>query len=171
MNRGNAPYFSLKNVNMFNSNNKKEAGKGRNGTNGTSSNGHSLNSLVTGTSVEGTIRAESDLRVDGSIKGTLICDARLIIGPTGYVEGEVQCQSAVIEGKFEGKLEVKEQLNVRENAVINGNVYTSTLVIQPGAVFNVTCTMGATRPSSSTAKSAQNKSTKVGESAKANSVG
>ena len=157
---------------MFGSNNKKEAGKGRNGTNGSSSNGsHSLNSLVAGTSVEGTIRTENDLRVDGSIKGTLICEARLIIGPNGYVEGEVQCQSAVIEGKFEGKLEVKEQLNVREKAVINGNVYTGTLVVQPGAVFNVSCTMGATRPSQGTAKNGVKKPSKVGASAKANSVG
>ena len=155
---------------MFGSNNKKEAGKSKNGTNGGSSNGHSLNSLVTGSSVEGTIRAESDLRIDGSIKGTLICEARLIIGPSGYVEGDVQCQSAVIEGKFKGKLVVKELLNVREKAVINGDVYTGKLVVQPGAVFNVTCTMGNGKPAGASKSAASSKNEKLGESAKANSA-
>ncbi|MCI5080682.1 MAG: polymer-forming cytoskeletal protein [Saprospiraceae bacterium] len=158
---------------MFGSNNKKEAGKSKSGSSSASSNGHSLNSLVTGSSVEGTIRAESDLRIDGSIKGTLVCEARLIIGPSGYVEGDVQCQSAVIEGKFEGKLVVKELLNIRENATVNGNVYTSKLVVQPGAVFNVTCDMSNEHPTSAskTTNTINKKNQKLGESAKANSAG
>lgn len=106
--------------------------------------GHSLNSIVQGTAVDGTVRAQSDIRVDGTIKGKLFCDAKVIIGPTGHVEGEIRCQNAVIEGKFEGILEVKELLNVRETATINGDVSTSKLIVQPGGVFNVTCKMGGT---------------------------
>jgi F0F1-type ATP synthase assembly protein I len=46
-----------------------------------------LNALAKGTSLEGTLRCDSDLRIDGSIKGKLLCKAKLIIGPTGSVEG------------------------------------------------------------------------------------
>lgn len=128
---------------MFGSNNKKEVSKSKSSTIIPSSNSHSLNSLVQGTVVEGSVKSVSDIRVDGTIKGKLICDSKVIIGPTGFVEGEIRCKNAVIEGKFEGNLEVAELLNIRESAKISGDVITNKLIVQAGAVFNVACTMGA----------------------------
>lgn len=110
---------------------------------------HSLNSLVKGTVVEGTVKSESDIRVDGIIKGTLRCDAKVIIGPTGYVEGEIRCANAVIEGKFEGNLSVTEMLNVRETAEVTGDVKTNKLIVQSGAIFNVSCKMGVQKSNGS----------------------
>ncbi len=101
-----------------------------------------LNSISQGTTVEGSIKASSDIRVDGTIKGKLFCDAKVIIGPTGYIDGEVRCENAVVEGKFEGQLHVKEMLNVRETANITGEVTTGKLIVQTGGVFNVSCAMG-----------------------------
>lgn len=104
---------------------------------------HSLNTLVSGTVVEGTIKSESDIRIDGVIKGSLNCKSKVIIGPSGYIEGEVRCQNAVIEGKFEGTLQVAELLNVRESAKVYGDVRTNKLIVQSGALFSVSCQMGA----------------------------
>jgi cytoskeletal protein CcmA (bactofilin family) len=101
-----------------------------------------LNSLVQGTVVEGKVRAESDIRVDGIIRGDLHCTAKVIIGPTGEVEGTITCANAMIEGKFEGVLHVEDLLNVRETAVVKGEIHTGKLVVQAGAVFNVSCDMG-----------------------------
>lgn len=100
-----------------------------------------LNTLVKGTVVEGSVRCESDLRVDGTIKGKLACQAKVIIGPTGMVEGEIHCQNAVIEGRFKGILHVTELLNVRETAEIDGEITTNKLLVQSGAKFNVSCKM------------------------------
>lgn len=125
---------------MFNS--KKEVTQSKKGIIPTA-NSHSLNTLVKGTVVEGTVKSESDIRIDGVIKGSLNCNAKVIIGPSGFVEGEVRCANAVIEGKFEGSLHVRELLNVRENAKVSGDVRTNKLIVQSGAVFNVDCKMGA----------------------------
>ncbi|MFT4534257.1 MAG: cytoskeletal protein CcmA (bactofilin family) [Saprospiraceae bacterium] len=119
----------------------KEKNNGTGTTSITGSTGSS-NSLVTGTSIEGTIIANSDIRIDGSLKGILDCKGRVIIGPDGSVDGEITCENAVIEGKFLGKLKVKDLLNVRESANIQGNVETDKLLVQPGAVYNVSCSMG-----------------------------
>ena len=97
---------------------------------------HSLNTLVHGTVVEGAIKAENDIRVDGVIKGSLTCSAKVIIGPTGSIEGEVRCVNAVIEGSFEGTLTVAESLNVRDTAKIKGDVKTNKLIVQSGAVHH-----------------------------------
>lgn len=101
-----------------------------------SSTSHSLNSLVEGTDVEGTIQSQSDIRVDGKIKGTLTCSAKVIIGPNGFIEGEIKCQNAVIEGRFQGNLNVRELLNIRETAVVAGEVSYGKLIVQSGAVIN-----------------------------------
>ena len=102
---------------------------------------HALNTLVHGTVVEGTVSSDNDIRIDGTIKGALSCKAKIIIGPTGYVEGDIRCENAVIEGRFDGNLEVTGLLNVRESAKISGDVKTNKLIVQSGAVFNVACNM------------------------------
>lgn len=102
---------------------------------------NALNTLVKGTVVEGTITSESDIRVDGIIKGILTCKAKVIIGPSGFITGEVRCQNAMIEGKFDGKLRVAELLSIKETAEVTGDVATGKLLVQPGAIFNVTCNM------------------------------
>jgi cytoskeletal protein CcmA (bactofilin family) len=95
-----------------------------------------INSLVKGTHVEGSVSSESDIRVDGTIKGTLNCKAKVIIGVTGSIEGEIKCQNAVIEGRFKGNIHVSELLMIRETAEIIGDIYTSKLTVNSGASFN-----------------------------------
>lgn len=96
----------------------------------------SLNTLVQGTMIEGNIKAESDIRIDGKIKGILECAAKVIIGPTGMVDGEIKCVNATIEGKFDGVLFVKEVLTLKETATINGDASYDKLIVQQGAVIN-----------------------------------
>lgn len=106
------------------------------GNNSISPGNVALNSLVKGTLIEGTVSSESDIRIDGNLKGTLICKAKVILGPTGVIEGEIKCVNAVIEGKFQGTLYVEELLQIRETADVTGDVYTNKLNVQPGANFN-----------------------------------
>lgn len=102
----------------------------------------SSNSLVQGTQIEGSVIAEKDIRIDGLMKGNLICKGKLIIGPTGQISGDVQCENAVIEGRFDGTLIVSDVLHVKETARVEGDIATQKLIVQPGSVFNVKCKMG-----------------------------
>ena len=105
-------------------------------------NSQSTNSLVRGTSVEGTITTESDIRIDGKLVGHLISKGKVIIGPSGEINGDIECQNAMIEGHFSGRLQVHELLQVKETAQVEGEVQTGKLVVQSGSIFNVTCSMG-----------------------------
>jgi cytoskeletal protein CcmA (bactofilin family) len=102
-----------------------------------------LNSLVTGTQVEGTINAESDIRVDGFLKGILVCKGKVIIGPKGSIEGEIKAQNAMIEGRFKGILQIDDLLQVKETAIVEGEINTDKLAVSPGAKFNVTSKMAS----------------------------
>ncbi|WP_367387882.1 polymer-forming cytoskeletal protein [Lewinella sp. LCG006] len=127
---------------MFNNSGKKEMSTKSSST-PSPSGGHSLNSIVEGTKIEGTVNANSDIRVDGSITGKLFCDAKVIIGPTGKVDGEIRCENAVIEGKFEGTMTVKELLNIRETAAVDGDITCGKLIVQPGGTIDGTLTMAS----------------------------
>ncbi|MEO6190893.1 MAG: polymer-forming cytoskeletal protein [Saprospiraceae bacterium] len=96
-----------------------------------------LNSLVTGTTVEGLISADSDIRIDGYLKGTLNCKGKVIIGTSGSIEGEIKAQNAVIEGKFKGILQIEDLLQIKETAHVEGEINTDKLSVSPGAKFNV----------------------------------
>lgn len=123
--------------------NSKNEPKGK--TNGliASASSSSCNSLIQGTNIEGSILAENDIRIDGTLRGTLNCKGKVIIGPTGFISGDVECENAVIEGGFEGVLLVSDILHIKETARVEGDVTTQKLVVQPGSIFNVKCKMGS----------------------------
>lgn len=143
---------------MFGSKKNKEASSSSNNTSAGQSKSLSLNTLVKGTFVEGNLRAESDIRVDGTIKGTLHCESKVIIGPTGKVDGEINCASAIIEGRFDGKLMVKETLSLKETAIINGDAFYDKLIVQQGAIINASIRRNSTQnnKSDNSVKTAKN---------------
>lgn len=102
----------------------------------------SHNSLVEGTRLEGDVYSNTDFRLDGVFIGNLTCQARVIIGPSGNFDGAIQCENAIVEGKFSGKLRINDVLEVKEGAHIEGEVITNKLVVHSGSVFDVNCSMG-----------------------------
>ena len=101
-----------------------------------------FNALTAGSKIVGNITADSDFRIDGTIEGELNCTGKVIIGEGGKVKGTVNCTNAEIMGTMEGKATCSQQLNLRANGKINGDVITKTLIVEPGAIFNGTCSMG-----------------------------
>jgi cytoskeletal protein CcmA (bactofilin family) len=130
---------------MFGSNDNSKDTRKSTTTSSTANGVQSNNSLVNGTRIEGSIYTESDIRIDGMVIGSIQSKGKVIIGSTGQIDGDIQCRNAVIEGKFNGILIVSELLQVKETAVIEGDVSTAKLLVHAGATFNVTCKMGAQR--------------------------
>lgn len=102
----------------------------------------SFNTIGTGTTIRGEINCDGDIRVDGTINGNLNCKGRVLIGPTGIINGEIICRNSDISGKVEGKVKVAELLSLKSTAKINGDIITSKLAIEPNAIFSGTCKMG-----------------------------
>lgn len=136
---------------MFGNSKQKESTSNKTNTN-PGTNSMALNSLVAGTSVEGKIQSENDIRIDGKIKGSLDCKAKVIIGPSGQIVGDVKCANAVIEGSFDGTIHVSEILKITATAKVKGEVHTKKLQVDSGAIFNVNCSMGNSGIINKTAK-------------------
>jgi cytoskeletal protein CcmA (bactofilin family) len=101
-----------------------------------------INSIMEGTSIEGEIRSDSNIRIDGRVKGTVNAKGRVIVGQTGVIEGEVVCQSSDIEGTVVGKINCQDLLSLKATAKLHGDINTKKLAIEPGAVFTGNCSMG-----------------------------
>lgn len=111
-----------------------------------------LNFLGSGSRLEGALNTESSVRVDGVVKGKLICKNTLTVGINGEIEGEIEAKNAIIGGKIKGKIIVTEKLVLESKAVLIGDLKASKLIIDEGAVFDGTSLMRKTEPSPTPAR-------------------
>ncbi len=102
-------------------------------------NGNNINVIAAGTVLTGDIVAKSECRIDGSIKGNIKCDSKVIIGQTGMLEGDVECHSIEIRGKVKANVTAKELIALSSTAILAGNIISSKLSIEPGANFVGNC--------------------------------
>jgi cytoskeletal protein CcmA (bactofilin family) len=102
-----------------------------------------INRIVEGTSIEGDIKCESNIRIDGTFTGNLTTKGRLVIGPAGKIEGTIHCQNAEIEGLVKGKVYVQQLLSLKGSAKVEGDIFTDKLAVEPGSSFTGACNMGA----------------------------
>lgn len=102
----------------------------------------SVNIIGAGTSIEGDINTNGDMRIDGSLTGTINVKGKLVVGPSGMVEGEIICQNADVSGTIKGKIGVAELLSLKSSSKLTGDIITSKIAIEPGAAFSGSCSMG-----------------------------
>ena len=106
-------------------------------------NSSTVNIIGTGTVIEGEIKSNGDLRIDGTVIGSVRSKAKVVVGPTGLIEGDVFAQNADISGTVKGKSTVNETTFLKNSAKVNGDIVTSKLVVEVGASFTGNCNMGA----------------------------
>ena len=109
--------------------------------NTTQQSGTLYNALTAGSKIIGTIIADSDIRIDGRVEGEMQCSGKVVIGEKGSVKGNISCQNAEIMGVLDGKISVNQTLALRASGKIDGEVKTQTLIVEPKALFNGTCSM------------------------------
>jgi len=85
----------------------------------------------------GTLEVKGAVRVDGKVKGKIICSDVVTVGTGGYVEADVESQTAVVAGKVVGNLIATE----KAKSDIAGDIKTKSLVVEQGAIFCGSCHM------------------------------
>ncbi|WP_294346023.1 polymer-forming cytoskeletal protein [Prosthecochloris sp.] len=95
-----------------------------------------LTLLMEGTSVQGELAADGDIRVDGNVSGQVTCRSTLIIGSEGVVEGEISAENMRVAGKFSGNAEISGELRLEATAAIDGDLRVTALDVEDGAKLN-----------------------------------
>lgn len=104
---------------------------------------NSSNTIGKGTFLEGNVETYGNIRIEGKVAGNVKSKSKVALGPSSQVHGNIISQNADIEGEVKGKLDVAELLVLKATAVIHGDISTGKLVVEPGAIFNGSCKMGA----------------------------
>ena len=125
--------FALNTTKMFTNSNEKTGKKMK----------ESINTIGVGTTINGEIMSKGDIRVDGTLKGSINTSGKVVLGKEGVVEGGVVCNSADIAGTIKAKITVSELLILKETAKLTGDIVANKLSIEPGASFTGSCSMGA----------------------------
>ncbi len=102
----------------------------------------SINLIGAGTTIEGDVKSNGDIRIDGTVIGTVTSKAKVVVGSTGIIEGDINCQNADISGTVKGKTNVSDMLFLKSSARITGDILSSKLVVESGASFTGSCNMG-----------------------------
>jgi cytoskeletal protein CcmA (bactofilin family) len=109
-----------------------------------------LNRIVDGAHIKGDMTVITSIRIDGTIEGNINCAAKLVLGESGKIVGNILSSNAEIEGHIEGELVIQERLVLKNTARITGNINTQSIIIEEGAVFDGVCTMKNTNKSGTT---------------------
>jgi len=93
-----------------------------------------------GTRIDGDIYLCGDLRLEGSVHGT-VCSlpdgaATLVVAEGGRIEGDVAVRHLVVQGTIHGELIGIETLSMHAGANVLGNVQYGSIDMQSGAVIN-----------------------------------
>lgn len=99
------------------------------------------NLIGNGTTIKGEITAAGDIRVDGTIIGSMKSTGKVVIGQQGIVEGDILCNSADISGRVKGTIKVDELTTLKSTSRLEVELYTKQLFIEVGAIFTGKCDM------------------------------
>jgi cytoskeletal protein CcmA (bactofilin family) len=100
------------------------------------------------TLITGTVDVKGALRVDGVVKGKIICSDCVTVGATGSIEADIESNTAVIAGRMAGNVITTEKIELQAKCELEGDIKTKSLVIEQGAMFCGACNMkgGTSRP-------------------------
>ena len=116
------------------------------------------------TVMEGSVKTEESIRLDGTLKGELHASGTLVIGPSGRVEAEiVRVRDAVIGGEVSGNLDAEGSVKLEASAVFNGDVTARSIVVEEGAIIRGKCTAGDESEASPVARTEEVQSAETDE--------
>ena len=95
-----------------------------------------LNLIGSGTTVEGKIRTQGNIRIDGKMMGELHAAKNVAVGLTGEIEGNINGKNVTVGGKIRGNIIAVDKLVFEGKAVVRGDIRSARLVIDEGAVFD-----------------------------------
>lgn len=89
-----------------------------------------------GATINGTVKTEGTLRVDGKIEGEITSTGDLIIGETGVVAANIVAQNVSVAGTVKGNIKASGKLDLLASGKIYGDICVSDLAVSQGATLH-----------------------------------
>ncbi|MGD8252287.1 MAG: polymer-forming cytoskeletal protein [Desulfobacterales bacterium] len=111
-----------------------------NGSNNTFSTGtadpQDIYSVISGdATVDGDIVAREDLRIEGTVKGSIRTTGAVVVESTGVVASGIKAEWILIRGRVSGDVEATGRVEIDGSGRLQGNCTAASIRINEGAVF------------------------------------
>ncbi len=88
-----------------------------------------------GLRIEGEIRGDDELLIEGTVKGKIDTNQTVTIGQTGELHAEVHGQTVIVLGRVNGDIFATQKVLLKPTAKVTGNITSPTFVVNEGAAF------------------------------------
>ena len=86
--------------------------------------------------VRGELSGNEDLYLDGDLEGTItLTESRLTIGPNARVLADLNVRDLVVFGNLTGNVRASGRIELRQSAMVSGDIFASRLSIEESAVI------------------------------------
>ena len=101
---------------------------------------HLVNSIIgAGSEFKGEFNINGLLRIDGSFRGTIETDGKVLVGQTGEAVTDIRARMVVVGGKIKGNIFATERVIFLSSGHITGNIITPSLIMEDGVRFEGNC--------------------------------
>jgi cytoskeletal protein CcmA (bactofilin family) len=84
--------------------------------------------------IKGELSGSEDLYLDGQVEGSIeLRDHSLTVGPNGVVKANVSAKGVIVQGKVDGSICASDRVELRQSAVVTGDLATQRISIEEGA--------------------------------------
>jgi len=97
--------------------------------------------IASGAHFEGTLTLRGDFQIDSEFRGALCTDGKVVIGPSGTLEGDIRANEVEILGAVVGDVSARRELILRAGSRLHGEITTACLEIERHAFFSGTTEM------------------------------
>jgi len=84
--------------------------------------------------IRGELTSSGTVRIDGTLEGNVSAEW-IIVGETGLVKGDLTGKGMIIGGKIRGNIRSTEMVEIKQKGEVQGEIYTVSLTILEGAIF------------------------------------
>lgn len=94
-----------------------------------------------GTIFEGTLTSRESISIEGTVRGKIVCEGSVLVGPKGRVDADIYAETVLLGGEVNGNIVSKSKLEITTNGRLRGDIKTGSLIIAEGVLFEGKCQM------------------------------
>jgi cytoskeletal protein CcmA (bactofilin family) len=98
--------------------------------------------LAEGAKFNGNSTITGTYRIEGTAEGEIEATEMIVVGRTGNVQAKVSTPRAVLNGKFQGKLEASDRVELQAGSRVQCDIKTKNMVMEDGVQFQGNCRIG-----------------------------
>ncbi len=93
--------------------------------------------VAQGSVFEGKFTVQGSVIIEGSLKGEIQAEQKVIIGKTGKVDAEVSAAQMEVSGEFKGNVKAEKEIIINATGKLKGNIIhrPKNLIINRGGLF------------------------------------